>query len=381
MPEGFIIYKWSSGILKRAVERAPLPQWVLDLSVATLLGIAGWKLVEKKKVYGIVLLVALFLDFPRSLILFLLGMMGYITLLLSLSAYEILTAYIMGVHPQPGVGLLIPGTSFGGFRVPLIEGIIGLLVALFVHEVAHGRAAIGERVRVEDAGILTLLFVPIGAYVEPDERIFQRVEKKSKVRILAAGPAANFYTSILFLFLLILLSPIGELAVQQECATGYGARILNVPESIRTPEGILKSPAHGILQPGDIIFQVNGREIHCAQELLKVLEEVREKNVSTVKLGIQRDGNVFEVNIQLNEGYMGIQGVETAGGFSPLSLPLSIVYWIYLINGMLGLANALPLPPLDGGLVLDELLEKGAKRVIIGFVLLLLVLNIIPWFT
>jgi len=94
-----------------------------------------------------------------------LGFAGYGIVLLGGSAYVILKEYVMGIPPEPGVGLAIPGTSFGPVHIPLVEGIIALIIALIFHEGAHGVTAIGERVPVDEGGILLFGLLPIGAYV------------------------------------------------------------------------------------------------------------------------------------------------------------------------------------------------------------------------
>ncbi len=79
-----------------------------------------------------------------------LGFAGYGIVLLGGSAYIILKEYIMGIPPEPGIGLAIPGTSFGPVHIPLVEGIIALIIALLFHEGAHGVTAIREDVPVKE---------------------------------------------------------------------------------------------------------------------------------------------------------------------------------------------------------------------------------------
>ncbi len=382
MPEGFILYRWKFRPLEQAVYRLmdKIPPWFGDLAALIVFGPLALRYVRNRKVVVPFLIIFLLLEFPKSLTFLLGGMCGYILFLLGLSARDILLSYALGYRPPPGVGLLIPGMSVGGMHIPLIEGIIGLFVALFVHEVAHGVVAVREGVRVKDAGILTLLFLPIGAYVEPDERVFARASKEQKLRILSAGPAANFIIATIILVTLPLLAPFGELAAAQECQQGIGVKVLSVPQVLEIGEKVIPSAAYGKLKPGDIIFQVNGEDVHCAAEFLNTMERLREENVERIVLGVQRDGNILYISIEPVNGYIGIRGVETAGaGFNHLGFLLSLLTWIYLINGMLGLANALPLPPLDGGLAINETWPRVGK-VLTAITLLLLAVNLLPWF-
>ena len=71
--------------------------------------------------------------------------------------------------------LLLPGLNP---VIPVIYGIIGIVVAVVIHEGMHGIIARRLKIAVRSTGLLFFLIVPIGAFVEIDDKEIQ----KSKFR-------------------------------------------------------------------------------------------------------------------------------------------------------------------------------------------------------
>ena len=92
--------------------------------------------------------------------------------------------------------LAIPGLNP---MLPLVYGIIGLIIAMVVHELAHGIQSRANKVDVKSSGILYGV-VPLGAFVEPDEEQIVESPRRSRLHIYAAGITTNFVTAaILFM--------------------------------------------------------------------------------------------------------------------------------------------------------------------------------------
>ena len=89
------------------------------------------------------------------------------------------------IKPQQMLG--IPGINP---VIPLWYGIIGLIVAMVVHELAHGVLSRVGDVPVRSLGLLFLV-VPIGAFVEPDEERLLKVDRWRRARVFAVGPVSN----------------------------------------------------------------------------------------------------------------------------------------------------------------------------------------------
>lgn len=134
---------------------------------------------------------------------------------------------------EPRNWLLIPGLNE---FIPLLYGLIGLVVAIVVHEFSHAILCIVEGIKVKSMGLL----VPIGAFTEPDnEQLFGEKRKGSgeetmeenetegaekerkkvatareRTRILSVGVMGNYFTAffafLLFFSILFSIQPVSE---------------------------------------------------------------------------------------------------------------------------------------------------------------------------
>jgi len=406
-----IVYMWPWNWLVRKInELSYAHDWRRygDVALTLVVGpVLAWKIIKHRRASLIaffVYVVLLFVLFPTiggssfisaSLLnlafVTLFGFGGYALALIGMTAYSIILGYLTGVHPEPGIAPALPGISIGGFSIPLVEGIVALVIALLFHEGAHGVVSVREKVPVRHGGLITLGLLPFGAYVEPDETIFRRASPLSRLRVYSAGPVANMVIFAVFAAILVAASPLASYLQDYECAHSVGVRILEVPESLSVGDEFIRSPSYGVLEAGDVILELNGEDVNCVYRFMEVLAPYREsESNATIPITVDRDGNVFTVNITLNRGYIGIKGVENVYPeplplwYHVLSFILSLIRWIAFLNFMIGLVNMLPLPPLDGGFIYRDLFnELGLKRVY-GVVLWLtvgiIIINILPWF-
>ncbi|MEM4166192.1 MAG: site-2 protease family protein [Candidatus Bilamarchaeaceae archaeon] len=110
-----------------------------------------------------------------------------------------------------GGTLLLPGIN-----LPLVEGILALAVVLLVHEGAHAVLSRIASIPLLSSGIVLFGIIPIGAFIEPDEKRLAKSPAQRQTRILVAGSTANFITSIIFFFMFI---PISVLLKTQAAGT------------------------------------------------------------------------------------------------------------------------------------------------------------------
>ena len=103
--------------------------------------------------------------------------------------------------------LAIPGLNP---MLPLVYGVIGLVVAVAVHEIAHGIQTRANDMKVESVGVLYAV-VPIGAFVEPNEEEIQKCGRKGRSSMYAAGIAVNL-TLALVLFLVMSFGFMGTMS-------------------------------------------------------------------------------------------------------------------------------------------------------------------------
>jgi len=344
--------------------------------------------------------------------------------------------------PEPQQLLGLPGVNP---LIPLWYGILGLAVAIIVHEFCHGILARASKIRVNSLGLLFFI-VPIGAFVEPDEGEMKAMPRLERARLYAVGPAVNIFLALLFAILF---------------SVGFMGSVSPAADGVPVASIVANSPAAdaGIL-PGTILLTVNGTDVHSYPELSAVMANTTAGQNVPLTLFRKSNGTYFQVvqladafdftndTSRMGAGFLGISGclsgnlcmnrISTAyfhpiggagefGGFvqsslAYISLPLAglqpmqgvaaefyaidgplaglgegafwtlanIMYWLMWLNLMLGMTNALPAVPLDGGYIFRDTIhaimatfrsgmaverrEKIARNVSYAFALMILVL-------
>ncbi|MBI5046314.1 hypothetical protein HZC07_01120, partial [Candidatus Micrarchaeota archaeon] len=79
----------------------------------------------------------------------------------------------------PGGSFLLPGIN-----LPFFEGVIALAIVMIVHEVSHAILGRIAKVPILSSGIVLFGILPIGAFVEPDEKKLNEVDPKRQTRVL-----------------------------------------------------------------------------------------------------------------------------------------------------------------------------------------------------
>ncbi len=116
------------------------------------------------------------------------------------------------IHGSDTITKTASGGTFllPGINLPLFEGIIALAIVMAVHEGAHAVLARIGKIKVLTSGLVLFGVIPIGAFVEPDEKELVKAEEQKQTRVLIAGPSANLLTSsitfVLFMSLVYLLN-------------------------------------------------------------------------------------------------------------------------------------------------------------------------------
>ena len=322
--------------------------------------------------------------------------------------------------PGPEVALVLPGIN------PILPleylgyVLLGLVIAIMVHEFSHGILALVDKLKVKSLGILYLI-VPIGAFCEPDDEEVKKARILSRMRIYAAGPAANF---VVVLISVLLFSFVFMPAVQP---VDEGVMVFTVDAD---------SPASHIgLQTGVTISRVNDTVIHTGNEYFNAWNNTNANQ--TVNITYMKSGTLYTMQVLLSDkyveyakrttiyvnnesykgkGYLGVQsllrdsvvsehlailknpffdfpkGLLTfyslpllgyfavynpivspftdsyiiTGPLGVLPVPLfwiiiNAIYWIFWLNLAVSLFNVLPMVPLDGGFLFND----GVRAVII----------------
>lgn len=285
---------------------------------------------------------------------------------------------VRGVTPLAYLGL--PGINP---YLPIVDGWLALVVAMIVHEGAHGVIARSLGLPVKTSGLLFFLFVPIGAFVEVDEEALKLAKARDSVRMLAAGAGINFALAILSLLLLF-----SVVSTMTPAANGVGVGSVIIPSPAATAG----------IKPGDFITTVNGIPYNDSSSIVQASWYKPGQNVT---LTVWSSGRTSPVDLTIghnpDNNSVAFIGVETTGyadlqatvstytgsfltrpilylciptfpncqGLAPFSSSLSpfytssygqslvplatLLYWFFFINFSMAIFNALPIFPLDGG--------------------------------
>jgi membrane-associated protease RseP (regulator of RpoE activity) len=293
----------------------------------------------------------------------------------------------------PGLNEFVPSTFAVWFA---------FVMTLVIHEFGHAILCRVENIKVSCMGLL-LLVIPIGAFVEPDNEEVERATSGSKMRMYGAGIANNVLVGLLCFALITI-------------CIGF-ATPTNEPVLAGVYQGYPAADA-GVQTPS-AITAINGEGVNSAAAVSEILKETVPGDEITLHLRGQ-DGLVHEYMLTLaawpeemetdvTSGFMGIYYhngeavIQTAQQlFSPigilylLTLPfdqdaqsnslrilgfdspdleyykppfpgfwqiIHILFWMGFINLAVGLFNALPMAPLDGGYIFRE----GIERIFVRF--------------
>ena len=347
------------------------------------------------------------------LMLYLLPVAAGIGFFIFLTNFEILFlpqahaagAAVRNISPLAYLGL--PGINP---YIPLLDGWAALIVAMVIHEGAHGVVARSLGYPVKSSGLLLLLFIPIGAFVEVDEKALKAAPARDSIRILAAGAGVNFIAGIVFLIMLT-----SVVSGMTPAANGIAIDQVNVNSS---------AAAAG-LRHGDFLLAVNG--IHY-NDSAKLGSAPWYRPGEVINLTVFRQGETIQIhNLTLGTnpnnkslGFIGITSLSlsdlkgrvstysgaffsqpityfcvpafprcqdiapfseelsvfyTSGYGSSLGSLANLLYWMFFLNLNLAIFNAMPIYPLDGGqsfeaavrgLSKGRLSEKAVSRITTG---------------
>jgi membrane-associated protease RseP (regulator of RpoE activity) len=313
----------------------------------------------------------------------------------------------------PQANLLLPGLNP---YIPVVYGLIAIIVAVTIHEFSHGVVARSLGMRVKSVGIIFLVIVPIGAFVEVDEKELRETRPSNSLRVLGAGAGINLIVGIACLALLIF-------SVSAMTPTVNGA-VITCSDNCAPANYDLPSPAyqHGII-PGDVIVAINNIPVNDLDYALRQSGDFQPGQV--VSITVWRNGQTSVVNNvtlatvsviitntvtnttqTIDYPYLGVGSLSYATlkadvsnyanayakdpalyilppsfpgvaqfvpaqyipfsdlliGFyhSPLgeanSAVDNLLFWVFFVNFNLAIFNCLPIYPMDGGQALERFL-------------------------
>lgn len=243
----------------------------------------------------------------------------------------------------------VPSTAICSYVicVPFWFWIIGILVVLVSHEMCHAFVSRAANIRIKSFGLISILVLP-GAFVEPDENQLKKASSFNKIKIYAAGGFAN-----LLVFFVVWL------------ASGVMIANLYVSNGVQFASLVEKSPAEEVNLTGTI-QQINNVPINNLADFENYLNKLNSgepilikttngtfnlttstnpKNTSKAFIGVSN----LATNYELKSNYRVFSGM--------ISWILQLFVWLELLNLGVGIFNLLPLKPLDGGLIYEEIMK------------------------
>jgi len=299
------------------------------------------------------------------------------------------------VSPKMMIGL--PGVNP---VIPLWYGILALVIAMVIHEFSHGILSRVANVKVKALGLLLFIF-PVGAFVEPDEEEMKAMKKWERMRLYAAGPGSNMVIALIFSFLfssvmVASLAPAEDGLLLYSVSTDYGG-------------------AEAGLEPWMLLTSINEEAIEDSDDWQRIMNDTyagQTVNVSVMNAGVpetyavtlsDKGSYYLKYYPDLYEPWMSGKGFMGVAAENPefvtnnlanptenillyISLPFAKLqpfpdhftsifepsgavgaipdnlfwilansfYWIFWLNLMVGLTNALPSVPLDGGFIFAD---------------------------
>jgi Zn-dependent protease len=293
----------------------------------------------------------------------------------------------------PQANLLIPGLNP---LLPWTYGWIALVVTIVIHEAGHGIVARVYNAKVESTGLVLFLIFPVGAFVNIQREELEKTSLRHKCSILTAGPLNN-----------MILAAVSLIALYFVVST-----LSPLPGLDESPRVIVGEVRHGSLaeQLGitqrSIIQSIDGQEIKHLTDVGKVLrasegadieviwkdargnlltESGRNENgllgVTIIGIGSPSDAlNNYKRAFLDPRGYLLLLTPPTLQG--PFPAPYSdsmaskyesdlfgsffpvisnLLFWLWFINFNVGIFNALPIGPFDGGQLYGSLIENKLR--------------------
>lgn len=293
----------------------------------------------------------------------------------------------------PQANLLIPGLNP---LLPWTYGWIALVITIVIHEAGHGIVARVYNAKVESTGLVLFLIFPIGAFVNIQREELEKTPLKHKSSILTAGPLNNMILAVASLITLyFVVSTLNPLPGFDESPSVMVGEVR--PGSLAEQLGISQRST---------IQSIDGQKITELSHVGKILQSSKGDSIEVIwkdsrgnintKSGINENGLLGVTIIGMGSpsealdnykrafldprGYLLLLTPPTLEG--PFPAPYSeslaskyesgvfgssfpaisnMLFWLWFINFNVGIFNALPIGPFDGGQLYGSLIENKLK--------------------
>ncbi|MCI4326249.1 MAG: site-2 protease family protein [Thermoplasmata archaeon] len=312
--------------------------------------------------------------------------------------------------PTPQEALGIPGINP---FIPIGYGLIALILGVVLHELMHGVIARSQKIGVKSIGILWLV-IPVGAFVEQDDVEMNAAPRRKRARVAAAGVFANLVLAVIFF---TLLAAVVATSVQP---TANGVGLVQVVPG--TPAAALGLHPGDVIVSINGTATTTTNDLfnalaatHANQTVAISYFDPNLGHTVSTTVTLEAESDYTHLAADRGNGFLGVSpsfltpsqlrtvlanptaapggpligatywvvlpiaGLEpiagTTSSFYTISGPLgalgptgfwilaNVLYWLSWMNLLLGMSNALPLFPLDGGLIFRDFVASGASRI------------------
>ena len=286
--------------------------------------------------------------------------------------------------------------------LPVGYVLISLIITIVVHEAGHGIVARVYNVKIESTGVVFFFVVPIGAFVNIEQKELEKTPLKYKSSILTAGVLNNMVLAGISLFgLYLVVSSLYPLPVSGGEETGV---IID-----RVNKGSLAEKIH--LTEGSVIQTISGQNVRSIEDLRKLLQSNLGKTIEMTwavkNKPVVRGSVTLPSSVNENKGILGVtistmndpktvlndykswfSGTSALRLITPptileKSVPYSdlmadrydssifgssyailanMFFWLWFINFNVAIFNALPIGPLDGGQLYGSFIASRTKQ-------------------
>jgi len=295
---------------------------------------------------------------------------------------------LSGKIKEPTAGLVLPIPSSQPASIPGVIGIpfwfwiITIAIILIPHEFMHGVIARMEKVRLKSVGLLLLAIFP-GAFVEPDEKQLAKKGLWTKLRVFAAGSFINITIGLSVLFVVqaflwsaavqpgLLVTSVAENSPADLAGLKAGMVIQNfdgVPQIgfydysalllvSKLPNSTTESAP---LVMGQLLL-LNKLSKHAPGDSVRI-EAATQETIRSMS-GTDRFDITLGNNTNIpNLAYLGVTASLNTASPGDFVVLFPLLAFVWMLSFFVGIFNILPIHPLDGGLMVEAVAERFAKK-------------------
>lgn len=241
----------------------------------------------------------------------------------------------------PGVDMVlgIPGINP---IIPLWYGILGLVVAVVIHEFAHGILTRVHGMGVKSLGIVWMV-IPMGAFTEPDEEALEKTTRKKRTAVYAVGPGTNILAALLFagLFSAVALGSVAPVYDAPMASTVYdggpadmagipvGAQIISINGIEVEIDGYPNINAPNPTERVTVEYYYNG-EIFTKEDVVSgVILTTTEKGMPSGDAGLKPGMMIYSINGEVIRNESDFKTAMNNLGIESIGKPVPIVVYSY----------------------------------------------------